>query len=229
MKTFAVQAKHASRGAEVRAKCEGKGFLYDRTDPSFIISVGGDGTFLAAEREFPGIPKLAVRDSLICFKCHNEPLDQMLDFIGGGQGRVMDTPKLRCVVAERDLLATNDVVVRNRDPRHALRFRIFIDGKEFGDTFIGDGVVAATPLGATGYYRSITRTTFDRGIGIAFNNCTEATEPLRLGDDARVGVQIVRSDAHLSVDNHPELSALCEGDTVSVCRAEQATRLVGHQ
>lgn len=100
---------------------------------------------------------------------------------------------------------------------------------EFRDKFIGDGVVAATPFGSTAYYHSITRTTFDQGIGIAFNNCTGTTEPLRLGDNARLDVRIVRSDAHLSVDNHPELFALSEGDTVSVRRAEQETRLVGHQ
>lgn len=229
MKTFAIQAKQASRIAEIRAKAEARGLLYDETDPSFIISVGGDGTFLAAEREFPGIPKLAVRDSLVCFKCHNEPLDEMLAIIGSGKWKVMSTAKLRCVVAGRDLLATNDVVVRNRDPRHALRFRIFIDGKEFDEEFIGDGIVAATPFGSTGYYRSITRTSFEQGIGVAFNNCAGTTEPLRLDENMTLDVQIARSDAHLSVDNHPELLILSRGDSALVRKAEQETQLVGHQ
>jgi hypothetical protein len=113
MKTFAIQAKQASRVAEVRAKAEGRGLLYDETDPSFI--------------------------------------------------------------------------------------------------------------------HSITRTSFEQGIGVAFNNCTGITEPLRLDENARLDVQIVRSDAHLSVDNHPELLMLSQGDSALVRKAEQDTRLVGHQ
>lgn len=84
------------------------------------------------------------------------------------------------------------------------------------------------PFGSTGYYRSITRGTFDKGIGLALNNCTVATEPLQLDSSARIQVAIVRSDAHLSVDNHPELFNLSEGDAVSIYRAEQETRLLGH-
>jgi len=44
--------------------------------PNIVVALGGDGTFLAAERFFPGIPKLLVREQSICNKCDWDNLDE---------------------------------------------------------------------------------------------------------------------------------------------------------
>lgn len=228
MDTFWVYAKHEEKVGEVRELAESLGFVADAEQPDFIISLGGDGTFLICERECPGVPKLPVRDSMICFKCHDEPLDAALQMIRRRDHRIEEHIKLWAVCQEKRLLAANDVVVRNKDPRHALRFRLAVDGESLDDLFIGDGVVVATPFGATGYYGSVTGETFEQGIGLAFNNPTDGREPIHLSADAEVVPEVVRSDAHLAVDNNPDLTVVGEGDTVTVSRADEVVRLIGH-
>jgi len=45
------------------------GFEMVKSNPDVIISFGGDGTLLSAEREYPGVPKLPIRNSQFCHKC----------------------------------------------------------------------------------------------------------------------------------------------------------------
>ncbi|MFO8008654.1 MAG: hypothetical protein R6V05_13060 [Candidatus Brocadiia bacterium] len=229
LETYCVCAKNPDNVGKVRALAEESGFTYAKDDPDFVISLGGDGTFLISERQYPGIPKLPVRDSLICFKCHNEPLEQALQMIRAGEAIIEQTLKLQARVSDARRLATNDVIIRNVNPRHALRFSLRVDGELVDDMLIGDGIVVATPFGATGYYRSITGDTFAAGIGVAFNNLTEQRAPLELDESATVELEVVRSRAHLAVDNDPDMAVLEVGDAASVSRAPEVTRLIGHE
>ncbi|MBD3317503.1 MAG: hypothetical protein GF344_17065, partial [Chitinivibrionales bacterium] len=170
MTNYAIFAKNPQRVPELKAIAEMRGFTYDPEFPQFMITIGGDGTFLLAEHRYPGIPKLLVRDSLICYKCHNEPIDEMLRIIAEGRYLIKEILKLRAAFNASGPLAANDIIIRNTDPRHALRFRLTIDATSEDDILIGDGVVVATPFGSTGYFRSITRQSFFEGIGLGFNN-----------------------------------------------------------
>jgi NAD+ kinase len=230
METFAVTAKNEEKAREVRDTARPFGFDYAPDSPDFVVSVGGDGTFLISERRRPGVPKLLVRDSLICYKCHDEPLEEMLQIIREGGWRIVEMMKLRGRAQDWSALAVNEIVVRNVDPRHALRFHLTIDGEPVGETLIGDGIIVSTPFGSTGYYRSVARETFSEGIGVAFNNLTEPREPLNLGEDAEIALDIVRGTAHLSADNHPDVAQYGEGTRVVVRKASGETaRLVGHE
>ena len=228
MERYGVFAKNPEKTDKVHRTASSKGFVHDEENPDFIISLGGDGTFLIAEREMPGVPKLLVRDSLICFKCHDESLEEMLDMMQEGRGQIVTLPKLKASANGGSRTAVNDVVVRNRDPRRALRFRLSVDGEPVDDVLIGDGVIVATPFGSTGYYRSVTRSRLQEGIGVAFNNLTTGKKPLHLDGDARIEMTIVRSQATLSSDNHPDVDMLEEGDTVVVSAADEVARMVGH-
>jgi len=229
MRRYSISAKKPDKVPQVRQTAQSKGFVYDEDDPDFMITIGGDGTFLIAERECPGLPKLLVRDSLICFKCHDEPLDEMLDMVRNGDGSIMEFRKLRAVAGDREKVATNDIVIRNSDPRHALRFRLHTEGEAVGELFIGDGIVAATAFGSTGYFRSVTRRTIKQGFGVGFNNITEAHDPLSLPEGGRVELEVVRQDAHLLADNDPEMFVVKEGERVVIEQADEMARLVGHK
>lgn len=65
MKIFSVSAKLPKLALSLRQKAETFGLVYDDRNPDFMITLGGDGTFILAESAFPGLPKLPVRDSLI--------------------------------------------------------------------------------------------------------------------------------------------------------------------
>ncbi len=229
MEQFAVCAKNEEKVTEICEIAEVMGFRHAPQSPDFAISVGGDGTFLIAERQLPGIPKLLVRDSLICYKCHDEPLDEMLDIIRRGDWQIKEMMKLRGCSGNWSHLATNEIVVRNVDPRHALRFHLHVDGDPIDDLLIGDGILCCTPFGSTGYYRSITGDTISEGVGLAFNNLTEDRESQKLPPDSRITLDIVRGRAHLTADNASDMAVIKKDERIHIQRStDHRARLVGH-
>lgn len=181
------------------------GFKIVRSNPEVVISFGGDGTLLSAERQYPGIPKLPIRDSLICKKCSKHPDQQLLSRLKKGTLKFTKEPKLKTQISGKDFYALNDFVIRNRDAIHAIRFRV-------NDKFyIGDGVVISTPFGSTGYFKSITGKTFKSNFAIAFNNTTRKKNPVSLQKSAKVIFELNRGKAALTFDNSPDIYILPEG------------------
>jgi len=82
-----------------------------------------------------------------------------------------------------------------------------------GKEFIGDGLVVATPFGSTGYYRSITDSYFELGIGIAFNNSTEQADSLVVKEQRQIKVLITRGPALLYADNQTKIINLKEQES----------------
>jgi len=225
---FFIYAKRPEKGQQVKTHVEEQGFKYSSEAPDFVITVGGDGTYLEAERQLPGIPKLLVKDSLICYKCHDEPLDEMLEIIQSGKSRVEEIIKLEVIHPDGKLLAVNDIILRNENPIHAIRFKVSLNGKEVEPNLIGDGVVVATPFGATGYYKSVTRTTFNQGIGVAFNNPTQEKNPWLIERNSELKIEITRGKGQLAADNNPSIVTVSEVDSVIIRKASQVGRLVSH-
>ncbi|MEQ8963281.1 MAG: hypothetical protein RLP02_36135 [Coleofasciculus sp. C2-GNP5-27] len=228
LKTFSIYAKNPEKGQQVKGQVENQGFDYAETNPDFMITVGGDGTYLEAERIKPGIPKLLVKDSLICFKCHNEPLDEMLAMIQAGKSQFKEIIKLEAIHNQGRLLAVNDIILRNENPIHAIRFKVSVNQEDVDPTVIGDGVVVATPFGATGYYRSVTRSTFNQGIGVAFNNPTQEKPPLLLDETDELSLEITREVGQLVADNNPRIVTVNPGDKIIIRQASEVGRLVYH-
>jgi len=202
------------------------GSTYSEKNPDVVISFGGDGTFLLAEQQYPGIPKALARYSEHCIKCNNLAIENALQKIANGRYRVTEYDKLKATIGKRVLHAVNDIVVRNIDPLRAIRFTLAVNGKKRPQPYIGDGIVAATPFGSTGYYYSITRQTFSKGIGIAFNNTTTEEKPLRLKQDTRVELTLTRHDAHVAADNNPRLLRLREGNSVIIQASDEKARII---
>lgn len=185
--------------------------------PDVIISYGGDGTLLSAERKFPGIPKLPVRDSKVCKQCPTHTTKSLLEALSKGQLNFKYFPKLEAKTGSIDILAINDIVIRNTTPMHALRFKVFKSGQQIGPkVIIGDGIVASTPFGSTGYYQSITREAIETGFAVAFNNTTLHLEPMKFTPIQDIKVVIVRGPGSLSSDNNPKIYPLKENDEVKI-------------
>ncbi len=226
---FCIHAKDDDKVNPVRSLVEQTGFQYSDRAPDFVITVGGDGTFLQAEHRYPGIPKLLVRDSRICYRCHNEPLPVLLDDIQQGRATTMAIPKLEVGHSQGCSTAINDIVLRNQHPTQAIRFRVSVNGQVAVEQVIGDGIVAATSFGSTGYYRSVTRQTFDQGYGLAFNNSTEAIAPLRLSSEDEVILDITRGPGQLAVDNVPDIQILPSNEQIVIRQSQAIARLVVHK
>ena len=192
-------------------------------NPDAIIAYGGDGTFLEAERRFPGIPKLMISASPTCQKCRGEPARILLEKLKEGVLETKELMKLEARTPSKRLMALNDVVIHNAVATRALRYRVFLGKMLYADGVIGDGVVIATPFGSGGYYRSITDSTFMVGIGLAFNNSTRQVDHAVLNDETEIRVEILRGPALLGVDNVSRLIKIPTGNSVIVKKAEETT------
>ncbi len=197
-------------------------------DPDFVVSFGGDGTFLVSERQYPGIPKLIVRKgSSVCDKCAKGDIYHLISKILKEDYTLEEHLKIEAVFHDRILTATNDVVFRNKWPTHAVRFRVWVDQKQVGNVIIGDGVVVSTPIGSTGYHESITRKSFEKGIGLAFNNTTRKYRHRVIDEQSEVEIELVRGNAVVAVDNNPEIIDVFEEERILVRKSQQKIRIIG--
>lgn len=208
---------------ELRAQLRKSGFTLTTHKPQLVISLGGDGTFLEAERRYPGVPKLLLKDSQVCHLCDEQLLDErVIEAIERDTLRIERYEKLTLKVHARSYDAANDVVVRNADQRYAIRFNL--RGEGIDEHLIADGLVFATRHGSTGYYRSITRRSFTSGFAIAVNNPTIAHRPIRF-DEGCFAVVIDRGEAILTVDNAPTRVRVRAGDRFSVASSGRFVEL----
>jgi NAD+ kinase len=195
--------------------------------PDVVVTYGGDGLLLHSEREWPGVPKLPLRNSRRGKKCDPREVRDALERLAAGSLVSSSQTKLRFEAKGRSQVGLNDIIVHNARPTSSLRCRVYIDGSEFGDEIVGDGVVVATPFGSTAYYRSITRGIFHVGLGLAFNNSIEQVDHIVLREEAHIRVVITRGPAIVVADNHPELVPLDEGDEVAILKDETRATILG--
>ncbi|HIH17088.1 MAG TPA: hypothetical protein HA252_06815 [Candidatus Diapherotrites archaeon] len=230
VKRVAIVAKRASVRAKTRKTVKRFGYRIVNRKPDVVVAIGGDGTYLHAERVFPGVPKLLIRDSRICLKCNDESLRVLLKACEAGY-RVERPMKLAAAVHRnhsktRPRLAANDVVIRNREQTQAIRFTVKVNGKDLDGTLIGDGVVIATPFGSQAYYQAITGKGFRKGMGIAFNNVAGKRKGLVVRETTEITVILRRGRALVSFDNDPAMVALAPGDRVTVKKARERASIL---
>jgi len=229
MKRIHIIGKDLEKIEGMREDLEVLGFNYVEETPDLVITYGGDGMFLIAERMFPGIPKICMRDSEAGNKCCDLNLKEVLEKYSSGNFKVEKIHKLKAVhkgrFETRELFGVNDIVIRNSLPTEAVRFRLFIDGKEEG-YYVGDGVVVSTGYGSGGYFSSIARKDFEEGIGLAFNNVTKSHEPLILSDDKKIEVEIIRGPAVLVADNNRDFINLENGDRIVVGQINEVAQRI---
>lgn len=222
---IAVFGKNRRLAAEYKRSIKASGLNYDGKKPELVISLGGDGTFLMAERVYPGVPKLLIRDGNVCVKCEWDSLTPLLKHLKQKRFRLKEYRKLELRFRGKKKMAVNDIVIRNKNPMHAVRFIVYVNGQRVDGTMIGDGLVIATAFGSSAYYYSITKKTFSRGLGIAFNNLSKSVKDLRLPENAKIRVKIIRGPATLSWDNDPMVPVLKDGEEIEVKLSGNVARI----
>ncbi|MCB9899167.1 MAG: NAD(+)/NADH kinase [Planctomycetes bacterium] len=210
----------------VEALLEARGHEVVRRAPELVLTHGGDGSLLRAERWFPDVPKMPVRVATGQRLCARHTLEGVLRRLADGALPSEELDLLELRVGAARLFALNDVVLRNDNPAVAVRFHLVVDGVRSRE-HTGDGLVIATPFGSTAYYRSVTRTSFGSGIGVGFNNATRPTAPLQLDPRSSLVVEVVRGPAVLVADNDDRAIPLREGHWFGVRRSERTAQVLG--
>ncbi|MFH1455154.1 MAG: hypothetical protein ABIF22_02445 [bacterium] len=205
---------------------EKAGFGIVEKNPDMIASVGGDGTFMKSEKDFPEIPKFILKKSKTSKKGHDILPEEILKKILKKQYKIEEEIKIEAVSKGKKIIGLNEIIVHNIDPRRAIRYEIFINSKKVGGEIIGDGVAISTPYGSTGYYRSITGSFFEIGLGVAFNNSTEQSDHMVLKEDSEIVVKITRGKAIAYSDNNDEEIILDNGDEILIKKYKNKAKIV---
>lgn len=197
--------------------------------PELVICHGGDGTLLWAERDFPGIPKLAIRDRARNPKCPLHSEEELLEQFFGGSLPAHSLHRLRARLSgtSDELAGLNDIVIARKVQLGAIRLRIRQDGRMLCPQAISDGLVLCTPFGSTGYFQSITRGHFQCGLGLAYNNPTGGDSFSILDETSEIEVEVLRGPATVMADNNPRLLELGDGDTLTIRFDNDLTRIFG--
>jgi NAD+ kinase len=197
-----VAGRYVEKIKEILSKYEEIDIVED--SPDLVVTHGGDGALLGAERDYHGIPKLPLRDSHTAPLCsEHTSFEKLFDQYISGDLTLTRLMKLEGICGGKTVKGINDVFIHNVDRVGALRYKVLIDGTPYGHEIIGDAVGVSTVHGSTAYYRSITHSIFKVGIGLAFSNSTEVTNHLVLPDDSVVEVCLTRGPGILVADNSP--------------------------
>ena len=124
-------------------------------DAQAAVALGGDGTLLsAARRAAPaGVPVLGVNLGRLGFLAATDlkGIERILESFLAGKLPISQRLMLEAVLpGGKTQLALNDVVIRSRSAVRVITLAARVDGEYLG-TFVGDGLIVATPTGSTAY------------------------------------------------------------------------------
>lgn len=213
--------------SSIRQRLLAMGYDMVEERPDLVISYGGDGALLGAERHFPGIPKLPIRDIETAPHCPKHGLDMILEGLRAGTLSETELMKVTGIANGRRTTGINDVFIHTRLPTSALRYSVQIDDERYAEEIFGDGAGLATPHGSTAYYKSITGSLFRVGLGLAFNNSTEQVNHLVLPEESVVKIRILRGPAILMSDNSTDVIHLDNGDEAVLRKADEKAKVLG--
>jgi NAD+ kinase len=123
-------------------------------EPDLCLVLGGDGSILQALRRFSGseVPVFGINFGTIGFlaAAESEELDDGLGRALAGDFDVMSVPGLEIDLPVERGVALNDVSFTRRPQGRVAELSYSLGGDELGHVRC-DGLVAATPVGSTGY------------------------------------------------------------------------------
>ena len=128
----------------------------------YVISMGGDGTFLEAARRVGNkeIPILGINMGRLGFLADfsAEDIEEAIEQLYAGELRVEDRTALHLQYSQGAPksypFALNEVAVLKRDNSSMISIRVDING-EYLTTYQADGLIINTPTGSTGYALSV--------------------------------------------------------------------------
>lgn len=133
-------------------------FSGDDFDADFVISLGGDGTFLkaAARVGAKGLPVIGINIGRLGFLSDTMPSDieAAVEAIYKGDYRLERHSVIEVTADGHDIdgsrYALNDIAVLKRDTASMISIRASVDG-EYVVTYQADGLIVSTPTGSTAY------------------------------------------------------------------------------
>ena len=206
-------------------------------DVDYVISLGGDGTFLKAAGRVGAkqIPIIGVNMGRLGFLANVTPdeIRATLDEVFEGQPEMEERAVIQLEADGGPLegcpYALNDIAILKRDNAAMISIRASVNG-EYLVTYLADGLVISTPTGSTAYSLSIGGPIIVPQSGIL--SVTPVAphslniRPIVISDDSEIRLE-VESRSHnflAAVDGRSE--KLQEGVTLTIRKAPHKVRIV---
>jgi NAD+ kinase len=201
-----------------------------------ILSFGGDGTLLSTARRIGRhqTPILGVNLGGLGYlaEISLEDLYPRIEELLAGSFQIEERMVLTCRVegSDRAYYALNDIVISKGAFPRVVHIRTTIDGR-YLNTYVGDGLIIATPTGSTAYSLSSGGPIIEPGLRVIIVNPisphTLADRPIVIGDDKEIEVRISGKDDEIILVSDGQVErSLKYGDVVRVKRADYAVKLV---
>ena len=229
---YHVLEKELKKSFSVAGLFEGVNF-----DVDYVISLGGDGTFLkAASKVGPKqIPIIGVNMGRLGFLANVAPeeIRRVLDDVFEGRFEIEERAVIELKtdgeVLENCPFALNDIAVLKRDNAAMISIKASVNG-EYLVTYLADGLVISTPTGSTAYSLSVGGPIIVPQSGILSMTAVAPhslkIRPIVISDESEIKLE-VQSRSHnflAAVDGRSE--KLCEGVTLTIKKAAHKVRIV---
>jgi len=204
------------------------------------IVFGGDGTLLAAARKVApaGIPIMGVNMGKLGFLADFN-VEHMQKHLGDIlAGRVVPEGRMMLQVRAGDgpgafsSLAANDVSITAGEPFRMIELTVAQGDDEIA-TYLGDGVIVATPTGSTGYNLSAGGPILEPALEVMVITPLAAhslsMRPIVVRADAAIRIRTSRLNPGTRLVIDGQISTpLSEGQSVEIRRARVPARIVPH-
>jgi NAD+ kinase len=202
------------------------------------LVVGGDGTMLGIGRQLApfGVPLIGINQGRLGF-ITDIPLENfqatLTPMLAGeyeeDRRSLMRAKVMRDGICVFDALAMNDVVVNRGAISGMVELRVEVGG-HFVANQRADGLIIATPTGATAYALSaggpLLHPSIPGWVLVPIAPHTLSNRPIVLSDDTEVAIEIVAGrDASANFDMQ-SLASLLHGDRITVRRSKHSVRFL---
>ena len=198
-----------------------------------VIALGGDGTFLRAVRENPGVPVLGLNLGGLGYLASvgEDGFDAALRSLAEGRYSISERSLIE---ADGRFIALNDIVVTRELTGHAAHLDLFVDGKP-ATRYMADGLIFATPTGSTPYSLAaggpVLMPDSRSFVVTPLNPHALGVRPIVVSDGVRFS-----GHARPRTDGNPvrvgvyadgeNVMVLGEGETVEIAKSERTAKIV---
>ena len=209
-------------------------------DADFVVSMGGDGTFLKAASRVGSkeIPIIGVNMGRLGFLAdvHPEEFHDCVSALYKGQYAIEDRTVIKVTTDGSDFIgsdcALNDVAILKRDNASMITIHASINGEHL-TTYQADGLVISTPTGSTAYSLSVGGPIIVPGTHIfsltAVAPHSLSMRPIVLSDESVITLRVECRSHHFLVALDGRSEKCSEGTTITLQKAPYRIKTVKRQ
>ena len=209
-----------------------------------IIVLGGDGTMLAAAREYVGrhIPFIGVNLGTLGYltEIEADKLESALDMLIDDKYDI----EIRMMLSGIPVIggesmnpqtALNDIVINRKGALHVINFNIYVNGRMLS-TYSADGMIISTPTGSTAYNLSAGGPIVEPRARLIMMTpvCSHTmvnNRTIVLADDDVIDIEIGKYKAGEQQEVDASFDGRCpvnlnEGDKIRIIRSDKVTKII---